>query len=124
MQITILSVAAKPQQFLKRLKKGFCFQIHIIFQPHPLSLEDRAGRIPTLVLVACWCFICLKPRAKSLSSSGEKQRWGQQEGWACWLGPRCAGFSGLEATKGGLLPLRCLMTGSGFICLSFSQRGW
>lgn len=76
MQITILSVAAKPQQFLKRLKKGVCFQIHIIFQPHPLSLEDIAGRIPTLVLVACWCFICLKPRAKSLSSSGEKQRWG------------------------------------------------
>lgn len=69
-------------------------------------------------------FFFFKPGAKSLSSSGEKQRWWRQEGWARLVGPRRAGFSGLEATEGELLPLRCLMTGSGFICLSFSQRGW
>jgi hypothetical protein len=57
MQITILIVAAKPQQFLKRLKKDFCFPICIIFQPQPLSLEVGAERIPTLVLVACWGFV-------------------------------------------------------------------
>lgn len=126
MQITILRVAAKPQQFLKWLKKDFCFQIRIIFQPHPLSLEDGAGRIPTLVLVACWCFVlfCFKTRGEI-----PKFLWGEAETVAArrlgrLVGPRRAGFSGLEATEGGLLPLRCLMTGSGFICLSFSQRGW
>lgn len=74
MQITILSVAAKPQQFLKRLKKGVCFQIHIIFQPHPLSLEDIAGRIPTLVLVACWCFHLFKTKGEI-----PKFLWGEAE---------------------------------------------
>lgn len=127
MQITILRVAAKPQQFLKWLKKGFfCFQIRIIFQPHPLSREDGAGGIPTLVLVACWCSVLL------FKTRGEipKFFWGEAETVVAarrrgrLVGPRRAGFSGLEATEGGLLPRRCLMTGSGFICLSFSQRGW
>lgn len=80
MQITTLRVAAKPQQFLKRLKKDFCFQIRIVFQPHPLSLEDGAGRIPTLVLVVRWCFVLLllllffKPGAKI-----PKFLWGEAE---------------------------------------------
>ena len=75
MQITILRVAAKPQQFLKSIKKDFCFQIRIIFQPHPLSLEGGAGRIPTLVLVACWCFVLF------FKTKGEipKFLWGEAE---------------------------------------------
>lgn len=130
MQITTLRVAAKPQQFLKRFKKDFCFQIQIVFQPHPLSLGRWGGENTYigpcgLLVFCCWVFFFFfKPGAKSLSSSGEKQRWWRQEGWARLVGPRRAGFSGLEATEGELLPLRCLMTGSGFICLSFSQRGW
>ena len=77
MQITTLRVAAKPQQFLKRFKKDFCFQIRIVFQPHPLSLGRWAGRIPTLVLVAC-CFVVgvffFKPGAKI-----PKFLWGEAE---------------------------------------------
>lgn len=79
MQITILSVAAKPQQFLKRLKKDFCFQIRIIFQPHPLSLEDVAGRIPTLVLVACWCFLFVFFFLFKTTGEIPKFLWGEAE---------------------------------------------
>lgn len=77
-----------------------------------------------LVLVACRCLVVLKPGAKSLSSSGEKAETVAARRLGRLVGPRRAGFSGLEATEGGLLPPRCLMTGSGLIRLSFSQRGW
>lgn len=112
--------------FFKKYKKKICFQIRIPFQPHPLRLEDGAGRIPTLVLVACWCSVVLKPRAKSPRSSGEKQGRRQREGWARWLGPRTAASLGWRPPREAASSERerCLTTGSGFICLSFSQRGW
>lgn len=88
--------------FFKKYKKR-CFQIRIVFQPHPLRLEDGAGSLPTLVLVACWRFVVLKPRAKSLSSSGEKQRrWQRKAGPAGWVRgePASLGWS----HRGRLLP--------------------
>lgn len=124
------SCSSKTTAVFKKIKKRFLSSnlYHLPASPYEPWRWGRENTYigPCGLLVFCrFVFVfSFKPGAKSLSSSGEKQRWWQQEGWARLVGPRRAGFSGLEATEGGLLPLRCLMTGSGFICLSFSQRGW
>lgn len=119
------SCSSKTTAVFKKCKKRFLFSNPYDLPASPSESGGWSGENtyigPCGLLVLC---VFLKPRVKSLSSSGEKQRWRQQEGRACLLGPRRAGCSGLEATEGGLLPRRCLMTGSSFICLSFSQRGW
>lgn len=79
MQITTLRVAAKPQQFLKRLKKDFCFQIRIVFQPHPLSLGRWGGENTYigpcgLLVFCCWFFFFFQTRGKI-----PKFLWGEAE---------------------------------------------
>lgn len=116
--------SSKTTAVFKKIKKRFLFSNPYHLPASPSEPGRWSGENTYIGPCGLLVFCFFKTRGEIPKFLWEKQRWWQQEGWARLVGPRRAGFSGLEATEGGLLPLRCLMTGSGFICLSFSQRGW
>lgn len=124
MQITILSVAAKPQQFFKG-KKKIKKKIRIIVQSQISELRSQWGKSTYVGPCGFW-----NPGEKSPPARNQEEKafWEEKRGGCrnaehtVWIYD--VPSSGSKAPVGPRLPRRGFMTGSCFLCWTFSQRGW
>lgn len=122
MQITILSVAAKPQQFFKG-KKKLKKKIRIIVQSQISELRSQWGKSTYVGPCGFW-----NPGEKSPPARNQEEKafWEEKRGGCrnaehtVWVYDVLS--SGSKAPVGPRLPRRGFMTGSCFLCWTFSQR--
>lgn len=122
MQITILSVAAKPQQFFEKKKKKNPYHCPV---SNIWTLKSGREKVPMLVHVV---FETRVKNPRSKKPRGESVPWRRRGGGrrnaehTVWVHDVLS--SGSKAPVGLRLPRRDVVMGSCFICLTFSQRGW
>lgn len=117
MQITILNVAAKPQQFFEKKKS-------IIVQSQISELWSQRGKSTYIGPCGFWNQGENPPRKKPRGKCVPQRRRGGSRNAEHIVWVHDVLSSGPKAPVGLKLPLRDLMTGSCFICLTYSQRGW